>query len=239
MRTKHRESGVRLSLLRGFDLRLNGVGLRLSSGEQHLLAYLALCKIAQRRAHVAGTLWGDVPDIRAAGNLRSTLWRLRRLHVDLISVSTDYLSLSRAIVVDIHEAQRIAELVMDPEADVSCLELEDLPFHGELLPAWGDGWVLLERERLRQMALHVLDVLCERWTHEGRFHKAVQAGLAAVANEPLRESSQRALIAAFLAEGNPAEAIRSFKVYAETLRRELGLMPSAKLVTMVLGRGDK
>ena len=39
-----------------------------------------------------------------------------------------------------------------------------------------------------------------RWAAAGQHAKAVMAGLAAVAGEPLRESAHRALIKAFLAE---------------------------------------
>ena len=39
---------------------------------------------------------------------------------------------------------------------------------GELLPDWYDDWVLLERERFRQLRLHALDALCDDLTRAGR-----------------------------------------------------------------------
>jgi len=229
-----RLGSLRLSLLNEFELSLDGIGIPLSTVSQHLLAYLALSTRGANRTHVAGTLWGDVSDQRAAGNLRSTLWRLRRLDLDLVDSGGDHLSLSPGVVVDIHEANRIARLVLDPAADIASLSLEELPVTGELLPGWDDqGWVLIERERLRQIALHVMDALCERWTQIGQYEKAIRAGLAAVASEPLRESSHRALIAAFLAEGNPAEAIRRYRHFSQMLRSELQIEPSARITEMV------
>ena len=227
--------GLKLSLLNGFELSLHGVGIPLAIGPQHLLAYLAVSNRTVRRAQVAGVLWGDVPDRRAAGNLRSTLWRLRHLDLDLVGTSSEHLSLSPGVSVDIHEATRIARLALDPNSDITSLRLEELPFTGELLPGWDDEWVLLERERLRQIALHVLDALCERWTREGCYEKAVMAGIAAVASEPLRESSHRVLIRAFLAEGNPAEAIRQFRSYRHVLKKELNLEPSRRISELVTG----
>jgi DNA-binding SARP family transcriptional activator len=229
---------VKLALLKGFELTCNSVPVPLSIGLQHLLAYLALHRRAMRRTQVAGTLWGDVTDRRAAGNLRSALWRLKHLELDLVGSRKEHLSLSANVAVDVYEAEKIARLVLDPAIDTCALKFADLPFAGELLPGWDEDWVLLERERLRQIGLHTLDALCERWTLGGRFDEAVMAGLRAVASEPLHESSQRALISAFLAEGNASEAIRQYGRYREELWRELHLEPSARISAIVNGLSE-
>jgi DNA-binding SARP family transcriptional activator len=57
--------------------------------------------------------------------------------------------------------------------------------------------------------------------------------MAAVRAEPLRESAQRALIAAHLAEGNCGEALDQFKSYERLLASELGLCPSAQMLELV------
>ncbi|MGH8905014.1 MAG: AfsR/SARP family transcriptional regulator [Egibacteraceae bacterium] len=54
-------------------------------------------------------------------------------------------------------------------------------------------------------------------TAEGRYSQAIDAGLAAIAGEPLRESAHRALIRAYLAEGNPSEALRQYRIYRRLL----------------------
>ena len=231
----HAGVSVKLALLKGFVLTCNEVCVPLSVGLQHLLAYLALHRRALRRTHVAATLWDDVTDQRAAGNLRSALWRLRSLELDIVGSQNQHLSLSENVAVDIYEAEKVARFVLDPTTDTDGLKLEDLPIAGELLPGWDEDWVLLERERLRQIGLHMLDALCERWTLSGRCEEAVMAGLAAVTSEPLRESSQRALIGAFLAEGNPSEALRRYGIYRDVLWRELRLEPSARISAMVEG----
>ena len=51
-------------------------------------------------------------------------------------------------------------------------------------------------------------------------------------SEPLRESAQRALVQAYLAEGNCIEARRCLSRYATLLREELGVPPSAELVRL-------
>ncbi len=225
----------RLGLLKGFELSRGGVPIPLSNGLQHLLAYLAVNDHSLRRVHVAGILWADVSDERAGGNLRSALWRLRLAGLDLVGVDRDYLRLSPTVMVDVREASRLAKFVLDPTADVTALGLEDLLEAGELLPGWYDDWVVLERERQRQVCLHLLEGLCKRWTRAGRYEKAIMAGLAAVAGEPLRESAHRALISAYLAEGNPGEAVRQYRRYCAILHKELRLEPSAQMTALLSG----
>jgi DNA-binding SARP family transcriptional activator len=227
-------------LLKGFELTLDGIANPLTKGPQHLLAYLALQESSLPRAHVAGVLWAEVTDERAGGNLRSALWRLRQLRVELVDSAHDCLSLSPQVRVDVRDAYYFAKQAMDPRTDVRSLMLDSLKLEGELLPGWYDDWIVLERERQRQICLHALEALCDRWTNAGRFAEAVMAGLAAVAHEPLRESAHRVLIKAYLAEGNCGEAIRQYGLCRDILRNELQVEPSAQLAQLVNGyRGRK
>ena len=95
----------------------------------------------------------------------------------------------------------------------------------DLLPGWDDDWLLLERERVRQIHLHALEALSTRLRVSGRFGRAIEAALAAVAAEPLRESAHNALMAAHLGEGNIAEAHRQYRRYERILWDELRLSP--------------
>lgn len=117
------------------------------------------------------------------------------------------------------------------EPDPGDLDPDDLA--GDLLPDWYEDWVLAERERIRQARLHALEALCIQLTRAGRFAEAVDVGLSAVAGEPLRESAQRTLIEAFLAEGNRTEAVRQYTAYRRLLLDELGLEPSPAMASLV------
>jgi two-component SAPR family response regulator len=94
-----------------------------------------------------------------------------------------------------------------------------------VLPGWYDDWALIERERVRQRLLHALEVLSRQFVRVRRCAEAVEAAMMAVSAEPLRESAQRTLIEAHLAEGNLIEGRRSFEAYRQVLRRELGAEP--------------
>ena len=150
----------------------------------------------------------------------------------MVEATTTHLRLARDLAVDVQELTGLAKGLESPTARAG-----DAPdpsvLAGDLLPDWYEDWVVLERERYRQLRLHALEALCGRLTAAGRFGAAVQAGLAAVAGEPLRESAHRTLIQAHLAEGNPGEAVRQYHLYRRLLATELAIEPSPAIRGMV------
>lgn len=102
-----------------------------------------------------------------------------------------------------------------------------------LLPGWYDDWVIFERERIRQRLLHALEALSRRLIEVGRCAEALDAAISAVGVDPLRESANRILIEAHLAEGNVVEACRTYKRYRDTVRCELGVEPSQQLTDLM------
>jgi DNA-binding SARP family transcriptional activator len=93
--------------------------------------------------------------------------------------------------------------------------------------------LLLERERLRELRVRALERVCERLTAIGSFGQAIEAGLAALQAEPLRESAHRCLIGVHLAEGNQAEALRGYRLYRGLLHDQLALAPSPRMEDLV------
>jgi DNA-binding SARP family transcriptional activator len=102
-------------------------------------------------------------------------------------------------------------------------------FFCDLLPDWYDDWVIIERERLRQLRIHALEVLCQRLTALERYPEAIDAGLAAVRAEPLRESAHLSLMRAHAAEGNWCEVLRAYDRLSQLLWNELGVEPSPRV----------
>jgi DNA-binding SARP family transcriptional activator len=216
---------TRLTLLGGFELEQDGVPVVVPMSAQRVIAFIALHDHPLQRAYVAGTLWLDSSEARAHANLRSALWRLGRPGCALVDTRDQQLRIDAAVSVDVRDLETSIR---------GMLTAGDVPLSAsllcaDLLPDWYDDWVLLERERFRQLRLHALEVLCERLTEAGRLGEALDAGLAAVAGEPLRESAHRALVRVHLAEGNTAEALRQYRLFRRMLREQLGLEPSAQI----------
>jgi len=239
MRTAERDSPIRLSLIRGFELRSGDAVVPVAFSAQRLVAFVALQDRAVRRLHASGMLWTDASEQRANSSLRSALWRSPSLHGrPLIEASSTHLWLNPAVRVDFHEVVSRAVLLLGQEDALQVTE--DVggqlrQFGDDLLPDWYEDWLFVERERFRQLRLHALEAICHRLTAAGRYALALEAGLAAVACEPLRESAQRHVIRVHLREGNATEALRQYRLYARLLANELGARPSPSLERLVAG----
>jgi DNA-binding SARP family transcriptional activator len=221
---------TQLSLLGTFRLSHRGTPLRVGASGERLLALLAMRRRPANRRSVAGKLWPERTEERAAGNLRNVIWRLPG---GLVEAAGDQLTLSGDVHCDVSDFAARAQRLVD---GVPCESLGDLDcelYAADLLPAWDEEWVLIERERIRQLRIHALDALSVGLTAAGRYSDGVAAGLAAVEAEPLRETAHRAVIMAHLAEGNSGEAIRQYERFRALLARELGLRPSLALTELI------
>ena len=200
-------------------------------GSKQLLAFVALRRRRVDRRHTAGTLWPDGDEERAAGNLRSALWRLRRAGIDVLLADKWSLALRPGVLVDVHLMDQWASRLIGGTATAADLAVS--PSWADvldLLPGCYDDWVLVERERLRQRMLHALEELSRRLAGAGRYADAVEAAIVAIGAEPLRESARRVLIEAHVAEGNLSEARRIWREYRDLVHRELGVGPSGSLL---------
>lgn len=209
--------------------------LSVPEGSERLLVFVALRNgHAVSRRKVAGTLWPSVSDDRAAGNLRTALWRLRCAGIEVLESDRHTLALRFGTEVDLERVEQWAGRLVDGTADGDDLGLRRFhPAAVELLPGWYDDWVVFERERIRQRLLHALEALSRRLADRGRFGEAVEAAMTAIEIDPLRESAQRALVHVHLSEGNLAEARRAYLRYERLLDAELHVSPSAALTDLV------
>jgi DNA-binding SARP family transcriptional activator len=232
---------ARVCIVGGFDLHVDRARVRVPLAVQKLLAFLALHVRPLTRTFVAGSLWPDTTEERAAASLRATLWRTPAPGIDLVTCTVTQLALASGVEVDHHEAVERARQLIEPPLDHEPTTLEgeqsnrfdESLFGADLLPGWNDEWVIVERERLRQLRLHALESICHRYLLAGDTARAIDVGMQAVAADPLRESAQRALVAAHLSEGNIGEALNTFDTYRDRLADVLGLGASPLMHALV------
>jgi DNA-binding SARP family transcriptional activator len=213
-----------------------GDPIQLPLSTQRLVGLLALQVGPVRRSYVGSLLWLDAAEERAAASLRSALWKLRILGCDVVGGSRSHLWLLSNVRVDCKELEsRCRKVLHNPEVvDVELLGFPRL--QQELLPDWYEDWVLIHRERLRQLRVHALESLSERFSAAGIHWAAIDSALAAIAAEPLRERAHLALIKAHVAERNLEQARLDLDRYRKLFVDEMGLAPDPELNQLLKAR---
>lgn len=220
-----------VTLLDGFRLTLDGCDVRLPVGAQRLVALLAL-RGQVGRGRLAGTLWPDTTERHALGSLRTGIWRVSQAAPDLVITMAGQVGLDARAQVDVWDlVQQSVEILQGGKLAVFPIAIGTS--EGDLLPDWGDTWLVDERERLRQMRLHLLEAVADHFAHRGQFGLAIEVALSALRADVLRESAHRALIRIHLAEGNLNEARRAYTACEQLLSQELGIAPTTAMTSLL------
>lgn len=234
--------GVHIGLLGGFECSCSGRRISLPLGAQRLLALLALEEGGVHRAAAAERLWPDSPPNRAAGSLRSALWRARKIaETTVIRCEAPRLRIPPAVRIDLHSVQSLSRAALETTPEVVDLDYDALidALSQELLPNWTDDWLVLPRERWEQVRLHALEGVAQKLRCGEHYLGALKAALAAVAVEPIRESAHRILVEVYLDEGNTGSALRHYQRYRALLQRELGIAPSPRMTQLADALDDR
>lgn len=200
---------------------------------QRLVALLAL-RGRQNRAHLAGTLWPDVAQQQAQASVRAAIYVLHRRLPPIIDTINRDVFLSDNVTIDVVEFCRQADRVLsrhppEPPSDIGNPTVTG----GELLPGWYDDWVFVERERIQQLRLHVLEAFAHELARRGAHAQALQAAMKATEIDPLRESAWRALVKVHIGQGNTAEAVHEYERFRGVLQEELGVAPTHHLTELI------
>ena len=210
---------LRARLLGTLEIELNGTAIesQVSQRPWALFAFLALVPDAVSRAELANAFWPEVLDQSARASLRTALWALRRLIGDCLVVDGERVRLA-GVWVDAREFDRLAD--DDPE---QALRLS----RGELLEGLEDEWALRARDRHRQRVIDLLEMQAACAERDGDPGRAVEYTRRQVERDPFDEQAHQRLITRLGAAGDRAGAIRTYRAFAERLRGELGVAPSA------------
>jgi DNA-binding SARP family transcriptional activator len=220
-----------LTLLGNFQARVDdGPALRLSLKTRALLTYLALpAGRAYSRQALTGLLWPDADEAHARQSLRQALFGLRRRlgRARDVLVETETVALrASGVKVDAANLERLAAR----DTLAALVEAARL-YGGDLLGGRGvgeaafDEWLLVERERLRGIAIKALSKLLARQSQADTVEPAVQTAVRLLGLDPLQERAHRTLMRLYDRSGRRAAALRQYQVCVELLRRELRVEP--------------
>lgn len=243
-------------LLGTFTLRHGTRSVSLASAAARaLLAYLLLHRDQPTpRAVLAGILFPDCPEPRARRALTQALWHIQRVLPRLVQADVDAIHIppDAPIWVDVEEFKKYSvfsiqysDLPSQPptsnlsttlraslQSPISSLRSLISLYRGDLLEGFYDDWILLERERLREIYLLALEQLTQSHKSSGRYDLALDAALKLARADPLRESAHREVMRLYFALNRPEAALKQFAACRATWNAELGLEPEPETVAL-------
>lgn len=216
---------------------------RLTPRARRLLAYLLLRRtVTLTREQIAFTLWIDSSEKEALGTLRRALSDLRNA---LSALGPDEWVLGDRIGLrwngeapywlDVQEYELLTQ-----RATAAALQQAVALYTGDLLVAWDDEWVLVERERLRQIQLHALRQLSHHYWTLKEYAAALDFARQTLALDPLSEAAARDVIALLYLGGDRAAALAEYDRLRGALQDELNVEPMTKTLTLMasITRGE-
>jgi DNA-binding SARP family transcriptional activator len=222
-----------LTLLGNFQLRLsNKHAVRLPTKKaEALICYLALHRgQAISRNCVASLLWGE-EGRQAQDSLRHTIAAIKKAlpktRPPILLIEGHTLTLNHnAIDVDVANFERLA-LMNLPTIWGQAAE----HYQGNLLAGFSlqgtayELWLVFERERLRDLAVAMLNKLLVHQSKHVTAQAAIRTAMRILALDPLNEGVHRNLMRLYIHQRRRRDALKQYDICADALRRELGVEP--------------
>ncbi len=234
-------SNLEILSLGGLQIKQNGAPVTsfMSSKVPALLAYLAVTGRPHQRDALAGLLWGEMPDAAAANNLRQALSNLRKLFEPYLQITRDTVAFDRAVphLLDVEAFLDLLRLSEGQPAGqrIGLLRQALVLYRGDFLEGFYvrdapdfEDWALVERVRLRELALHALDTLTQLLLECGDCQEASETSAQLLAMDPWREEAHRQRMTALARCGQFSAALAQYQVCRQVLRREFDAEPSSE-----------
>lgn len=203
----------------------------------NLVVLLALRGGRAHAEELIECLWPEADPAVGRTRLRNVLARLRRASGDLVVRDRDGVSFAGDVALDVRsfEDDIRQALALEPTDGPTSMALARRALaccDGEFLPEVRyESWAAAARDRCRQRALAALDLVARQAMGAGDAEQALEVNDQAIALEPYDE--HRYLQAArWLVGTGRTGAARAVLTRARAMWRDLGLEPSAELVTL-------
>ena len=231
------DSGLAVRLMGGFQLEVSGQivpddAWRLRRAKT-VIKLLALTP--ERRLHreqLAEALWPDGEGSPAG--LHQVLYVARKaIGAGSLSMREDVVELDRArIWIDV-EAFEAAGAAARAAGELTPYRTAIELYGGELLPEDRyEQWTAARRESLRETYLALLVEQSALLVAAGEEQEAVEVLMRAVAEDPLHEGAQRALMRLFTESGRRQQALAQFQQLRSALGEQLAASPDPETVAL-------
>lgn len=199
---------------------------------QELLAYLLLHPTrAHHREMLASQLWGEVPTAKSLKYLRQALWELQ-LVLPVVRVEAEWIEFKapEQFFSDVVVFDRAAAWAEGRDgASLAPAEAGELhraiQLYSDLLSGWQQEWCLLERERLYNEYVLLLDKLMDFSLARQQTEAGLAYGTRLLAYDWARESTHRRMMRLYHQAGDRTAALRQYERCRVALKEELGIHP--------------
>jgi DNA-binding SARP family transcriptional activator/TolB-like protein/Tfp pilus assembly protein PilF len=231
-------SGVRLKVLGGFDLRVDGQeGPPLPRKTRALLTVLAMDRGRPvGREWLGELLWPGSGPRQVSGSLREALYQLRRPLRDrgVVVAHDGCLALGDRVATDLEDFNRPTV-----SSDLASLRSAANAYAGPLLAGFPpleddfNAWLSASRTQLEDRALAIMARIGDLCAAAGDAAGAMAAAERMFAIDPLREDIHWRLLESCAAAGRRADALRHYATIVEALKRGLDTVPGAQTRAIV------
>lgn len=208
-----------------------------SQKEIALLAYLAHTGRTHNREAVADLLWEARSTKQSLSNLRTALARLRKQVGDHLVVTRKTVTVTPAVYDQTDSARFQAMLAgAGKERSVTAVNLlaQGLELYsGEFMAGFSlphaprfNDWLVMEQERLRQIAIRGYRQLAGWQEEQGAFSAGGITAQQWVTWDPLDETAQRQLMRLLAFDGRVSEALGVYEKCRHLLQTELAIPPA-------------
>ncbi|MDH4072598.1 MAG: hypothetical protein OEV41_05780 [Gammaproteobacteria bacterium] len=196
------------------------------------------------RDFLAETFWGGYGEKNARKALRTDLWRIKRLLASLGADENEYLHCDKdnigfnanaafSVDVDIFQQTINPLLVATPE-ELTSQDARNLKncarlYRGDLLQNDDSDWCALQRQELRALFLHVLELLMGYHERRHEWDRAIAYGHTLIRMDSLLEHIHFALMRCFAEKADRSTAIRYYQNLRSLLKNELGISPAPEI----------
>jgi DNA-binding SARP family transcriptional activator len=193
--------------------------------------------------HLMGWLWPESSLKKARWSLNSAVHGLRKLlggcptsdEVCYVVLEEGYYRLSPGVRVatdveefdDLYERGRGLERAGREEEAAACYEEAIGLYRGDyLVEDLYEDWTMVERERLSNAYVDMLDRLAVHYLQSGQLRESVRACYQVLEKDRSHEDSHRLLMRCYVELGQRGRALRQYRLCERILTQEYGTAPS-------------
>jgi DNA-binding SARP family transcriptional activator len=202
--------------------------------------------------HLMGWLWPESNLKKARWSLNSAIHGLRKLlggctssaAVTYVLLEEGYYRLSPEVRVatDVDEfgasyeqGRRLERAGQEEEAAAEYEEAVGLYRGDYLVEDLYEDWTMVERERLSNAYVDMLDRLAAYYLESGQLRESVRACYRALEKDRCHEDSHRLLMRCYVELGQRGRALRQYRLCERILGQEYGTSPSAEIRSLYRG----